>query len=263
MAFQESMGLEIDGVAGSETMKKLMEPPRKPGTLRFGDEGDDVVKLQNALKDKEFYRGPVNGKFGPLTEEAVKKFQHANGLEVDGIVGKATLDALNAPKKSAAQTQNTGSASAADAAGTAGAKPAQIAPNGVELVEWTEVKKIFDIGKDTRIYDVRSGAVYYVRGFSNGNHADVEPITTDDTDIMKNTFGGVWSWTPRPVWVTINGRTIAGSINGMPHGGGVNNSNGMEGQICLHFRGSSAHNGNDAYTQLHQDVVTEAWNAAK
>ena len=36
-----------------------------------------------------------DGIFGPLTEEAVKEFQKAKGLKVDGIVGKATWSMLN------------------------------------------------------------------------------------------------------------------------------------------------------------------------
>lgn len=131
----------------------------------------------------------------------------------------------------------------------------------VELLDWSEVKGIFTTGVDAQIYDVRTGMTYYVRSFSNGQHADVEPVTKEDTAIMLQTYNGKWKWDPRPVWVTINGRTIAASINGMPHGGGVNNSNGMNGQVCLHFRGSTTHNGNKSFERDHQDAITEAWNA--
>lgn len=131
----------------------------------------------------------------------------------------------------------------------------------VELLKWSEAKGIFTIGVDAKVYDVRSGQTYYVRSFSNGAHADVEPVTKEDTAIMLKTYGGKWKWDPRPVWVTINGRTMAASINGMPHGGGVNNSNGMDGQICIHFKGSTTHNGNKSFERDHQDAITEAWNA--
>ena len=271
MKYQEIMGLEIDGAAGSETMKKLTQKPHPAGTYRQGDEGEGVINVQKKLKEKNYYNGPVNGKFGPLTEEAVKRFQSANGLETDGIAGKVTLDLLNAPPKSSGTTKSTsassGSSGASGGASAAvdmsGVKSSQTAPNGVELIEWSVIKRIFTIGADARIYDVRTGAVYYVRSFSNGNHADVEPVTVEDTETLKKTYGGVWSWDPRPVWVTINGRTFAGSINGMPHGGGVNSTNGMNGQVCLHFLGGSTHNSNKAYAQLHQNAVIEAWNAAR
>lgn len=138
---------------------------------------------------------------------------------------------------------------------------AKLPKSQVELLNWSEVKNIFTIGVDAKVYDVRTGLTYYVRSFSNGLHADVEPVTKEDTAIMLKTYNGTWQWDPRPVWVTINGRTMAASINGMPHGGGVNNSNGMDGQVCIHFRGCTTHNGNKAFAQDHQDGVTEAWNA--
>lgn len=133
----------------------------------------------------------------------------------------------------------------------------------IELLDWwKEAKRAFTIGVNARVYDVRTGLSYYVRSFSNGSHADVEPVTKEDTAIMKRTYGGRWSWDPRPVFVTINGRTFAAAINGMPHGGGVNNSNGMNGQVCLHFRNSTTHNGNRSYERDFQAAVLEAWSAA-
>lgn len=51
--------------------------------------GDDVVKLQQLL---HLY---PDGIFGRLTEEAVKEFQRAHGLEPDGIVGAQTWALLN------------------------------------------------------------------------------------------------------------------------------------------------------------------------
>jgi len=52
---------------------------------------------------------------------------------------------------------------------------------------------------------------------------------------------------------------MAASINGMPHGGGVISDNGMDGQVCIHFQGSSTHNGNTKFAQLHQQVALEAY----
>lgn len=132
-------------------------------------------------------------------------------------------------------------------------------PPEVELLTWSDTKGIFTIGVDALVYDIRTGMEYYVRSFSNGRHADVEPVTKEDTAIMYATYGNRWAWDPRPVWVTINGRTIAASINGMPHGGGVNPSNGMNGQICIHFKGSTTHNGNRSFERDHQNAIDEAW----
>lgn len=47
-------------------------------------------QIQRALKNAGSYQGSVDGKFGQKTKEAIKAFQKANGLRVDGIVGKQT-----------------------------------------------------------------------------------------------------------------------------------------------------------------------------
>jgi putative chitinase len=59
--------------------------------LKLGSTGDDVAKLQAALNLK------ADGSFGPVTEAAVKKFQTANGLTADGIVGDSTWNKLIKP----------------------------------------------------------------------------------------------------------------------------------------------------------------------
>lgn len=66
-------------------------------TLRIGARGPSVVALQQALaKDGRSPTLMVDGRFGPATDLAVKKFQTAKGLTVDGIVGPKTWTALNA-----------------------------------------------------------------------------------------------------------------------------------------------------------------------
>ena len=57
-------------------------------TLRRGDEGPLVIKLQEKLGVEAI------GKFGPKTEAALKEWQAANGLQADGIAGPFTLSKL-------------------------------------------------------------------------------------------------------------------------------------------------------------------------
>ncbi len=65
-------------------------------TLRVGDTGADIELLQRRLNRISVnYPGipkifPVDGYFGPGTEDAVRKFQEVFGLTVDGLVGRAT-----------------------------------------------------------------------------------------------------------------------------------------------------------------------------
>jgi len=62
--------------------------------LRRGDDGDGVAQLQQALLDEGFDPGPVDGVFEDGTEQAVLDFQADRELDVDGVVGPATWDAL-------------------------------------------------------------------------------------------------------------------------------------------------------------------------
>ena len=66
-----------------------------PTTIKLGDSGDDVKRLQRVFARSKFL-GPdsVDGAFGPQTERAVKRFQRSRGLLVDGIVGPQTRAAL-------------------------------------------------------------------------------------------------------------------------------------------------------------------------
>ncbi|MBU2102783.1 MAG: peptidoglycan-binding protein [Candidatus Omnitrophica bacterium] len=53
-----------------------------------------ISQIQGALKKAGFYKGIVDGKMGPQTKEAVKSFQRANNLKVDGVVGKQTASEI-------------------------------------------------------------------------------------------------------------------------------------------------------------------------
>lgn len=59
-------------------------------TLKIGVNGQDVESVQEFLKDESFYFGKIDGKFGPVMENAVILFQKKYGLTSDGIIGAAT-----------------------------------------------------------------------------------------------------------------------------------------------------------------------------
>jgi hypothetical protein len=52
--------------------------------------GEDVLQVQNRLIKLGFNPGKADGVYGPITEKAVRKFQEAANLEIDGIVGPTT-----------------------------------------------------------------------------------------------------------------------------------------------------------------------------
>ena len=65
-------------------------------TLKQGVKGEDVKALQILLIGRGFSCGSsgVDGSFGPATDKAVRAYQKAHGLEVDGKAGPATMGSL-------------------------------------------------------------------------------------------------------------------------------------------------------------------------
>jgi putative chitinase len=63
-------------------------------TLRLGDEGGAVRRLQQLLRKRGFSPGAVDGKFGLGTEAAVLAYQRSEQLLADGIAGPRTLGML-------------------------------------------------------------------------------------------------------------------------------------------------------------------------
>lgn len=124
--FQKAAGIQVNGIADPTTLQTLQKWPkgsnssqlsklstvscrtqqpstvnittankrRNPNLLQKGDEGQAVKILQERLRIAGYYYGKSTGIFGPITEEAVKRFQQAYNLRVDGVVGPATLQKL-------------------------------------------------------------------------------------------------------------------------------------------------------------------------
>jgi hypothetical protein len=74
--------------------------------IRYGSSGDDVKELQRLLNSNG-YNLDVDGQWGDLTEDAVRKYQKQSGLSVDGIVGTQTWGALYGGNKTTAPTTPT------------------------------------------------------------------------------------------------------------------------------------------------------------
>ena len=245
-AFQKKYNLTADGVAGSETLKKLDSAYKNADSntstdddsLRKGATGTAVKTLQTNLKKLGFYTAYVDGSFGSTTESAVKAFQKKYGLSADGVAGSATLKKIESAVASASSGKIT-----------------------TERLDWFNGGKyVIPNGAVFQIKDVSTGLIFSARRQSGGNHMDAEPLTAEDTAILKKINGGTFSWRRRAVLVKYNGHVYAASIYSEPHGTNTILDNNFDGQFCLHFYGSKTH-GTDRVDADHQKCVEQAMKA--
>ena len=245
-AFQKKYNLTADGVAGSETLKKLDSAYKNADSntstdddsLRKGATGTAVKTLQTNLKKLGFYTAYVDGSFGSTTESAVKAFQRKYGLTADGVAGSATLKKIESAVASASSGKIT-----------------------TERLDWFNGGKyVIPNGAVFQIKDVSTGLIFSARRQSGGNHMDAEPLTAEDTAILKKINGGTFSWRRRAVLVKYNGHVYAASIYSEPHGTNTILDNNFDGQFCLHFYGSKTH-GTDRVDADHQKCVEQAMKA--
>ena len=92
-AFQGSQGLVADGIVGNQTWPALIV------TVSQGSQGEAVRGVQSQFQFRNLSGDPsqgvqIDGIFGPQTDAAVRGFQQALQLAVDGIVGPFTWKAL-------------------------------------------------------------------------------------------------------------------------------------------------------------------------
>jgi Peptidase family M23/Putative peptidoglycan binding domain len=96
-AFQAQHGLAADGIAGPKTRRALGrrgKPRLGKRPMHAGQRGWDVAALQFLLHERGFEPGGFDGGFGPNTRSAVRRFQVAAHIGVDGVAGPMTLAAL-------------------------------------------------------------------------------------------------------------------------------------------------------------------------
>ncbi len=106
-AFQQDRGLVADGIVGRQTALQL-----DGARWQLGDRtllltapghwmrGDDVSALQERMVVLGLHAGPVDGIFGPTTQQSLRELQRGLGLPADGICGPPTFQALGALKRS-------------------------------------------------------------------------------------------------------------------------------------------------------------------
>lgn len=94
--YQRQNKLAQDGIVGAETLAAIFSPDAKYYAAQYGDEGDDISRIQTRLYELGYLatENLVTGNFGDSTLAAVEKLQEVNGLDKDGKVGRKTMNLL-------------------------------------------------------------------------------------------------------------------------------------------------------------------------
>lgn len=221
------------GMSGISSIKDIGSAP---ATVRPGDKGSDVKKVQQALKLLGYYTGKIDGIAGSGTTSAIKAYQKKHGLKQDGIAGKVTIKTLFDQDAADADTSST--------------------KLTTESLTWFGNESTIPKGAAITIKDCKTGKTFQAKRWSGANHMDTEPTSPEDTAIMKEIYGGEWSWNRRSILVQYNGHVYAASMNGMPHGTSTID-NDFDGHFCIHFTGSKTHESQKVDSD-HQNAIKTA-----
>jgi hypothetical protein len=110
-----------------------------------------------------------------------------------------------------------------------------------KLIAWEDAELILPRKSIFSIKDIETGLSFRVQRRAGSDHADVQPLTKEDTKIMKQIYDGHWSWKRKAILVYSDDMQIAASMNGKPHGGDGIPGNDFSGHFCVHFLNSTTH----------------------
>jgi hypothetical protein len=69
-------------------------PDATANQQEYGDAGSQVGNVQSALAREGYYDGAIDGRLGPGTQKALRRYQRDHGLPVTGGISRAVIEAL-------------------------------------------------------------------------------------------------------------------------------------------------------------------------
>ena len=130
--------------------------------LSLGCQGSDVTTLQKNLRTLGYYSGTIDGDFGPMTDSAVRAYQRANGLYVDGVVGPITRASIQGKMQSRQEEPQVNAAELIKSA----RKALQAGNGSLEVARWSNHKWIISS------HEIRSIRDIHITGSSDVEKSD-------------------------------------------------------------------------------------------
>ena len=231
--------------------------------LHRGDNGTAVKAMQQRLIDLGYLAsGSADGIFGVKTYQALRDFQLANALYVDGVAGKNTIASLNSSSATGKNTvrPNTTATPTPNISNDIGTTTKVSAENVVYEYWYSTVRSACRQYPYATVYDYSTGISWQVHMFSYGKHAEAEPLTAADTAKLEQAFGGN-TWTPKAVWVIFADGTVRmATTHSMPHEVQHITDNNFPGHLCIHFPRTQAQvTAIGPYAMSHQQTVEKGW----
>ena len=189
-----------------------------------------VKKVQTLLQRLGYDVGDtgIDGKYGPRTERAVRRFQQDNGLRVDGIVGPETVKALTETKGRSprgqltnVQTQRQGSTQTGRQSSTANSvKAPQLSGTAMDMA--ATLIKGFEGYYEKAYWDYKQWTIGYGSKAKGQNEvinrneaerrlrAEMQSAYQNVAAIQKR---GNYNWSPKQIAALISFAYNIGSIN--------------------------------------------------
>lgn len=119
-----------------------------------------------------------------------------------------------------------------------------------DIYTWENARRLFTVGQRGTLKDIKTGIPFNIKYYGGSNHADIVPLTSNDSKKMVQIYKK-WSWAAkRPMILTFNqggvNYRLAISVTGMPHSTtDMYKQNWINGHFDMYFYNSTSHNTNE------------------
>ncbi len=187
-------GSQYNGYSGNTLLSQY---------LTIGSRGNDVITLQQILKNQGYYTGIIDGIYGRRTARAVREFQDDNGFSITGNLDTNTLQLLNNLQVSFTVPAPYPPSQSPVVSGVSGPQSLSINQQGT----WTVTAYSFNSGNLT--YSVNWGDQQFQPLYLNNNSA----YSVQQNATFTHTYSQAGTYTPVFTVTNTAGQTAQASLN--------------------------------------------------